>query len=62
VPKTALIVVDMLNAYEHPDAEKLTRSVENVLPTIAELVEESDFTVYVNDNMGADVSPARDPG
>jgi nicotinamidase-related amidase len=52
VPKTALIVVDMLNAYEHPDAEKLTRSVENVLPTIADLIEDSDLTVYVNDNFG----------
>jgi nicotinamidase-related amidase len=52
VPKTALIVVDMLNAYEHPDAEKLTRSVEKVLPTIADLIEDSDLTVYVNDNFG----------
>ena len=50
--KTALIVVDMLNAYEHPDAEKLTQSVENVLPTIGELIDDSDLTVYVNDNFG----------
>ena len=52
MPKTALIVVDMLNAYEHPDAEKLTQSVENVLPTIGELIDDSDLTVYVNDNFG----------
>jgi nicotinamidase-related amidase len=52
VSKTALIVVDMLNAYEHPDAEKLTQSVENVLPTIGELIDDSDLTVYVNDNFG----------
>jgi nicotinamidase-related amidase len=57
VPRTALIVVDMLNAYEHADAEDLTRSVENVLPTIAELVEraqdEAALTIYVNDNFGS---------
>jgi nicotinamidase-related amidase len=52
VPKTALIVVDMVNAYEHPDAEQLTRSVEKMLPTIAELIQDSDLTVYVNDNFG----------
>jgi nicotinamidase-related amidase len=57
VPRTALIVVDMLNAYEHPDAEALTRSVERVLPAIAGLVdragEESVLTIYVNDNFGS---------
>src|SRR3954470_8388957 len=42
----------MLNAYEHPDAEKLTRSVESVLGTIADLIEDSELTVYVNDNFG----------
>jgi nicotinamidase-related amidase len=53
VSKTALLVVDMLNAYDHPDAEKLTRSVEKVLPTIAELIDDSELTVYVNDNFGS---------
>jgi nicotinamidase-related amidase len=52
VSRTALIVVDMLNTYDHPDAEKLTRSVEAVLPTIAGLIDESDLTIYVNDNFG----------
>jgi nicotinamidase-related amidase len=52
VSKTALIVIDMINAYDHPDAEKLTRSVEKVLPTIAELIDESSLTIYVNDNFG----------
>ena len=28
MPRTALIVIDMLNSYEHADAERLTRSVE----------------------------------
>ena len=50
--KTALIVVDMVNAYDHPDAEKLTRSVEEVVPTIEELIGDSDLTIYVNDNFG----------
>ena len=50
--KTALIVVDMVNAYDHPDAETLTRSVEQVVPTIEELIGDSDLTIYVNDNFG----------
>jgi nicotinamidase-related amidase len=52
VSKTALIVIDMINAYDHPDADKLTKSVEKVLPTIAELIEDSSETIYVNDNFG----------
>jgi nicotinamidase-related amidase len=52
VSKTALVVVDMLNAYDHPDAESLTRSAERVVPTIADLIDESDLTIYVNDNYG----------
>ena len=55
--RTALIVVDMLNSYEHPDAEKLTRSVEQVLPQMRALVdrarEQDVLTIYVNDNFGA---------
>ena len=50
--RSALIVVDMINAYEHPDAEPLTRSVEQVVPTIERLIEDSDLTIYVNDNFG----------
>jgi nicotinamidase-related amidase len=52
VSKTALIVVDMVNAYDHPDAEQLTQSVEKALPTIKELIDDSDLTIYVNDNFG----------
>jgi nicotinamidase-related amidase len=55
--RSALIVVDMLNAYEHPDAEKLTRSVERALPQMQELIhrarDEDVLTIYVNDNFGA---------
>jgi nicotinamidase-related amidase len=55
--KTALVVVDMLNTYEHDDADALTRSVREVLPNIASLIDRarsSDVEViYVNDNYGA---------
>jgi nicotinamidase-related amidase len=54
---TALVVVDMLNTYEHEDAERLTRSVGEVLPNIADLVERATDdddveVVYVNDLYG----------
>jgi nicotinamidase-related amidase len=53
VSKTALIVVDMVNSYDHPDAEKLTKSVETVLPTITDMIDTWDGpTIYVNDNFG----------
>jgi nicotinamidase-related amidase len=55
--KTALVVVDMLNTYEHADAEELARSVKEVLPNIAALVararDEGVEVIYVNDNYGA---------
>ncbi len=35
--RKALIVIDMINAYDHEDADALTRSVEAALPQIAEL-------------------------
>ena len=51
---TALIVVDMLNAYDHEDADALAESVRDALPAIVGLREraEADGTlvVYVNDN------------
>jgi nicotinamidase-related amidase len=54
---TALVVIDMLNTYEHEDAETLTRSVREVLPNISDLVEraserEDVEVVYVNDLYG----------
>jgi nicotinamidase-related amidase len=54
---TALVVVDMLNTYEHEDADKLTRSVREVLPNISGLVERASDrdgveVVYVNDLYG----------
>jgi nicotinamidase-related amidase len=53
---TALCVVDMLNTYDHEDADRLTRSVETVVEPIAELVaraeDEGAEIIYVNDNYG----------
>ena len=53
---TALLVIDMLNAYEHEDADKLAESVAGAVPTVARLIErarEKDVRViYVNDNYG----------
>jgi nicotinamidase-related amidase len=57
MPRTALIVTDMLNSYEHADAEQLTRSVERMLPAMEELIRRAQgsgtLTIYVNDNFGA---------
>jgi nicotinamidase-related amidase len=54
--ETALIVTDMLNRYEHEDAEPLVESVAQALPAIARAVagagEQETMTVYVNDNHG----------
>jgi nicotinamidase-related amidase len=53
---TALLVVDMLNTYEHEDADRLAASVKEAVPQIADLIERarSDDVplVYVNDNYG----------
>jgi nicotinamidase-related amidase len=53
VSSSALIVVDMINAYDFPDAEKLVPSAKAAVPVIEELVEDADGPViYVNDNFG----------
>ncbi len=53
---TALIVIDMLNHYEHEDAEALRRSVHKTLPAIEGLVQRARRAevpiIYVNDNHG----------
>jgi nicotinamidase-related amidase len=52
----ALIVVDMLQTYEHEDADALRRSVETILPTLTGLLErardEDAKVIYVNDSFG----------
>ncbi|UXA09788.1 cysteine hydrolase [Mycobacterium sp. SMC-8] len=54
---TALLVIDMFNTYDHPDAEQLADSAADVVEPIAELVAraaEHDGVdlIYVNDNYG----------
>jgi nicotinamidase-related amidase len=51
----ALIVIDMLNPYDHEDADVLADNVEPIVPVMARLVREADDAhdvelVYVNDN------------
>jgi nicotinamidase-related amidase len=57
VPKTALVMTDMLNSYDHEDAEPLVESVREKLPCIVRLLEDARaapdddvMVVYVNDN------------
>ncbi|MEO3808255.1 isochorismatase family cysteine hydrolase [Sphaerisporangium sp. B11E5] len=54
---TALIVVDMLNPYDHEDVDLLVKSAERVVPPLARLVgrahaREDIELIYVNDNHG----------
>ena len=52
----ALVIVDMLNPYQHEDAEPLMDSVRTVLPPMRDLIDRAHRTdtlvVYVNDNSG----------
>ncbi|KPC83946.1 MULTISPECIES: isochorismatase family cysteine hydrolase [Streptomyces] len=54
--RSALIVIDMLNTYSHPDAEHLIPSVREALPHIVGLIERARDggvpVIYVNDNFG----------
>jgi nicotinamidase-related amidase len=54
--RTALIVVDMLNGYDHEDADRLAENVEPVVPAIRTLLDRAQRAdvpvVYVNDNHG----------
>lgn len=54
-PDLALLVVDMLNPYEHEDAEALARSVEATIEPFGELIarareDERIELIWVNDN------------
>jgi nicotinamidase-related amidase len=53
VSSSALIVVDMVNVYDFPDAEKVVPSAKEAVPVIEELIADADGPViYVNDNFG----------
>jgi nicotinamidase-related amidase len=48
-----LIVIDMINAYDFPDAEKVVPSAKRAVPVIRELIDAAEGPViYVNDNFG----------
>jgi nicotinamidase-related amidase len=52
---SALIVIDMLNAYDHEDADRLAESVAGIVGPLSELVAQAGDDVeliYVNDNYG----------
>jgi nicotinamidase-related amidase len=54
--RSAVIVIDMINTYDHPDAEPLMASVRKALPRVRQLIERARSAgtdvVYVNDNFG----------
>ena len=54
---TVILVVDMMNTYDHPDADKLIPHVEQIIDPLSRLVGEASERedvdlVYVNDNYG----------
>ncbi|MEU6809963.1 isochorismatase family cysteine hydrolase [Streptomyces sp. NPDC046831] len=54
--KTALILIDMINPYDHEDADLLIPSAKSVVPVLAGLLERARAkdvpVIYVNDNFG----------
>ncbi|MDT5402347.1 MAG: hypothetical protein QOK33_5578 [Mycobacterium sp.] len=62
--ETALVVVDMLNPYQHEDADELADSVAEIVETLAGLIDrvrdgDDVDVIYVNDNYG-DFTASRD--
>jgi nicotinamidase-related amidase len=55
-PKTAVVVIDMLNTYDHEDGEQLLESARTAVPAIGHLMERAReagaLIVFVNDNFG----------
>jgi len=56
MPKTALIVVDMIQTYDFEDADRLVANVADMVDPLARLIgrakQEADRLIYVNDNFG----------
>jgi nicotinamidase-related amidase len=54
--RSAIVVVDVLNTYDHEDSERLMASVREALPAMLQLLsrarEQDVPIVYVNDNYG----------
>jgi nicotinamidase-related amidase len=57
VSATALIVIDMINTYQHADADALMPSVRAALPGLERLLgrarDTNTLTIYVNDTFGS---------
>jgi nicotinamidase-related amidase len=55
-PKSALVVIDMINTYDHPDAKQLVASVREALPGVRTVIDTARRSgtevIYVNDNFG----------
>lgn len=55
-PRTAVLVIDMLNDYRHPDGEPLMASAREAVPVLERVLTRAEDTgtlvVYVNDNHG----------
>lgn len=62
--QSALVIVDMLNTYDHENAEALTDSVARIVEPVASLVAraraEDVEVIYVNDNYGDWSASAKD--
>ncbi|MCV7061585.1 hypothetical protein H7I76_15970 [Mycolicibacterium vaccae] len=41
---TAVLVIDMLNDYDHPDAEVLTANVEKIVDPLSDLIQRARET------------------
>ncbi|KUI27241.1 isochorismatase [Mycobacterium sp. IS-1742] len=55
--RTAVLIIDMMNTYDHPDAEKLVPNVEGIVDPLAKLIADARARddvdlIYVNDNYG----------
>jgi len=55
--ETTVLVIDMMNAYRHPDAELLIRNVARIVDPLARIIERTrecaDLDlIYINDNYG----------
>jgi nicotinamidase-related amidase len=64
VTTTAVLVIDMLNTYDHPDADALAANVAKVIDPMTQLIAEARERddvelIYVNDNRG-DFSAGRE--
>lgn len=54
---TAVLVIDMMNTYRHPDAEKLVPNIARIIDHLAKLMSTARYRddvdlIYVNDNYG----------